>query len=227
MVERDKNHPSIIIWSLGNESGFGCNQEAMAAWVREHDPTRPIHYERARDAETVDIVSCMYPALETLIEEGQKQEEQRPFLMCEFGHAMGNSTQPEGVLGCHLSVSKIAWRPIWEWSDLSLLRIDENGQQHYTYGGDFGERPHSGAFCLDGLLFPDRTPKAAMLELKKRYSNKAIGQVVKDSEKAAGSPVVLKGFVRYALGEGIEKPVEPGLRCRSRRRRWSSCALIF
>ncbi|MEW6229420.1 MAG: glycoside hydrolase family 2 TIM barrel-domain containing protein, partial [Bacillota bacterium] len=90
MVERDKNHPSVIIWSLGNESGYGPNHDAMAAWIRRADPTRPIHYEPAGASEVVDIVSVMYPTVDSLVEQGRKTDDPRPFFMCEYAHAMGN-----------------------------------------------------------------------------------------------------------------------------------------
>lgn len=167
MVERDKNHPCIILWSLGNESGYGANHDAMAAWVRDADPTRPIHYERAYDAPVVDVVSRMYPSVEALEEEGRK-DDPRPFLMCEFGHAMGNAA---GNLREYWEIveryPRLLGGLIWEWADQGILQSTADGRTHYAYGGDFGEEPHSGSFCLDGLLFPDRGLKASILELKK------------------------------------------------------------
>lgn len=167
LVGRDKNHPSVIVWSLGNESGFGSNHAAMAEWIREEDPTRPIHYERAYEDELADLVSSMYPSVETLEAEGRKSDP-RPFLMVEFGHAMGNST---GNLREYwetvYAYPRLAGGFIWEWKDQGIRRKEADGREWYAYGGDFGEEPHSGAFCLDGLLFPDKTPKPALLEWKK------------------------------------------------------------
>ncbi|WP_199614039.1 glycoside hydrolase family 2 TIM barrel-domain containing protein [Paenibacillus alkalitolerans] len=168
MVERDKNHPSVIIWSLGNESGYGENHDAMAEWVRQADPTRPIHYERAKDAPIVDIVSSMYPSLEDLIEQGEKTDDQRPFLMVEYAHAMGNSAgNLKEYWEAVYKYPRLLGGFIWEWTDHGIRRTTESGEQWYAYGGDFGDRPNSGHFCIDGLLFPDRTVKPPLIEYKK------------------------------------------------------------
>lgn len=167
MVERDKNHPSIIIWSLGNESGYGPNHDTMAEWVRQADPTRPIHYERAKDAPVVDIVSCMYPSLEALIEEGKKSDP-RPFLMCEFAHAMGNSVgNLKEYWDAIYKYPRLLGGLIWEWADLGIRQKFDSGEEWYAYGGDFNDHPNSGHFCIDGLLFPDRKIKASITEFKK------------------------------------------------------------
>ncbi|MFE5320560.1 glycoside hydrolase family 2 TIM barrel-domain containing protein [Paenibacillus sp. NPDC056579] len=167
MVERDKNHPSIIVWSLGNESGYGRNHDAMADWVRQADPSRPIHYERAKDAPVVDIVSSMYPSLDAVIEEGEKSDP-RPYLMCEFAHAMGNSVgNLKEYWDAVYKYRRLAGGLIWEWTDHGLLQKNESGESWYAYGGDFNDHPNSGNFCIDGLLFPDRKLKASILEVKK------------------------------------------------------------
>ncbi|OAS14340.1 glycoside hydrolase family 2 TIM barrel-domain containing protein [Paenibacillus oryzisoli] len=167
LVERDKNHPSIIVWSLGNESGYGGNHDAMAAWTREADPTRPIHYERAKDAPIVDIISSMYPSVDMLIAEGEK-EESRPYLMVEFGHAMGNALgNQKEYWDTVYRYPRLCGGLIWEWTDLAIRRRTSDESLQYAYGGDFGDEPHSGNFCIDGLLFPDRSPKPALIEFKK------------------------------------------------------------
>ncbi|KRF10011.1 beta-D-galactosidase subunit alpha [Paenibacillus sp. Soil766] len=167
LVERDKNHPSVIVWSLGNESGYGDNHDAMAAWTREVDPTRPIHYERAKDAPIVDIISSMYPSVDMLIAEGEK-EETRPYLMVEFGHAMGNALgNQKEYWDTVYRYPRLCGGLIWEWTDLAIRRRASDGSLEYAYGGDFGDEPHSGNFCIDGLLFPDRSPKPALIEFKK------------------------------------------------------------
>ncbi|MBE3584400.1 MAG: DUF4981 domain-containing protein [Limnochordaceae bacterium] len=228
MVERDKNHPSVIIWSLGNESGYGPNHDAMATWIRQADPTRPIHYEGAGPAPVVDIVSVMYPTVQRLEEEGKRSDDPRPFFMCEYAHAMGNGPgnlkeywetiyrYPRLVGGC-----------VWEWVDhgirqhglpaqsgTGIARVsgagtaralaaieasDEAGigpgvtartgrgvavatgvgvagqpqaevassPEWFAYGGDFGDQPNDGNFCIDGLNFPDRIPHTGLIEYKK------------------------------------------------------------
>jgi len=168
MVERDKNHPSIIIWSLGNESGYGPNHDAMAEWIRGADPTRLIHYEGAHDSPMVDIVSTMYPTVERLIEEGKRTDDDRPFFMCEYAHAMGNGpgnlkeyweairAHPRLLGGC-----------IWEWVDHGIRQRTESGEEWFAYGGDFGDEPNDGNFCIDGLNFPDRIPHTGLIEYKK------------------------------------------------------------
>jgi beta-galactosidase/beta-glucuronidase len=168
MVERDKNHPSILIWSLGNEAGYGKNHDAMAAWIREHDPTRPIHYEQAFDAPVVDIVSVMYPKVDDLIAQGKKTDDPRPFFMCEYAHAMGNGpgnlkeyweaiyAHPRLLGGC-----------VWEWADHGIRQITDDGEEWFAYGGDFNDHPNDGNFCIDGLNLPDRIPHTGLLEYKK------------------------------------------------------------
>lgn len=181
MVERDKNHPSVIIWSLGNESGYGPNHDAMAAWVRAHDPTRPIHYEAAFDAPVVDMVSVMYPRLappfsgdggrrkgKYLIELAEHPAETRPLLMCEFAHAMGNSP---GNLKEYWEVVEAHPRCIggfvWDWVDQGIRQRTPDGRDWYAYGGDFGEARHDGDFCINGMVWPDRTPHPCLWEYKK------------------------------------------------------------
>ena len=168
MVERDKNHPAVIIWSLGNESGYGPNHDAMAAWIRKADPTRLIHYEGAGDAAVVDIVSVMYPKVSDLIQQGQKTDDPRPFFMCEYAHAMGNGpgnlkeyweaiyAYPRLLGGC-----------VWEWVDHAVRQRTADGEEWFAYGGDFGDKPNDGDFCVDGLNWPDRTPYPGLIEYKK------------------------------------------------------------
>ncbi|WP_179281015.1 glycoside hydrolase family 2 TIM barrel-domain containing protein [Paenibacillus sp. XY044] len=218
MVERNKNHPCIIVWSLGNESGYGQNHDAMAAWIRSVDSTRPIHYERAYDAETVDIVSTMYPSVDMLKQEGEKQDA-RPYLMIEYGHAMGNSV---GNLREYWNIideyPRLLGGLIWEWRDLAILQKNEQGDAWYAYGGDFGEEPHSGSFCIDGLLFPDNTPKASLLEYKKvlepvrvSYSHDGEALVIENRYDFLSLSHLLGTWKVYRSGEAIQAGELPAL----------------
>nr|WP_238357146.1 glycoside hydrolase family 2 TIM barrel-domain containing protein [Kribbella italica] len=169
MVERDKNHPSIVLWSLGNECGMGDNLKAMYAVAKELDPSRPVHYERDTHAEFVDIYSQMYTSPEDVAKIGEDPTSYRglPFILCEYGHAMGNG--PGGLLDYRELFEKYPRCQggfIWEFIDHGL-RKSEDGQEFYAYGGDFGESIHDGNFVCDGLLFPDRTPSPGMLEYVK------------------------------------------------------------
>ena len=174
MVERDKNHPSVIFWSLGNESGFGPNHAAMAGWIHQFDPTRLVHYEGAqgtpRDPEWVDMRSRMYPSPDELLKLAQDNRDDRPIVMCEYAHSMGNST---GNLVDYWNIIRSEKRLIggfiWDWIDQGLLQKSANGLKSWAYGGDFNEPHNDGNFCLNGLLNPDRTPQPAMWECKKVF----------------------------------------------------------
>jgi beta-galactosidase len=168
-VHRDKNHPSIVIWSLGNECGMGENLKAMYDLVKELDPSRPVHYERDTEAEFVDIYSRMYTSPEGCAEIGADTSKYRnlPFILCEYGHAMGNG--PGGLLDYREVFEKYPRCQggfIWEFIDHGL-RTTIDGREVYAYGGDFGETIHDGNFVCDGLLFPDRTPSPGMHEYVK------------------------------------------------------------
>jgi beta-galactosidase/beta-glucuronidase len=182
MVERDKNHPSVIVWSLGNESGYGPNHDAMAAWIRRRDPTRPLHYEGAtrrsgreqdknypgpEDAPAVDIISVMYPSIERIVELAQVPGETRPLIMCEYAHAMGNSC---GNLREYWQAVEAHPRLqggfVWDWVDQGIHQTTETGEEWFAYGGDFGDDPNDGPFCINGLVWPDRRVKPALWEYK-------------------------------------------------------------
>jgi beta-galactosidase len=168
MYERDKNHASVIIWSLGNESQFGSNHVAMADYLHSVD-TRPVHYEGGYDALCLDVVSRMYTHHEKIAEMCEKHKD-RPFFLCEYSHAMGNSngdmmdymnafySNPSSMGGC-----------IWEWAEHGLRVIGEDGKEKFLYGGDFGDKPNDGVFCIDGLATPDRKARSGLMEVKKIY----------------------------------------------------------
>jgi len=174
LVQRDKNRASVVIWSLGNESSFGPNHVAMAKRVREIDPTRPIHYEPARNHESVDIVSIMYPGgwrrvLDWFddLEEAGKDADPRPFFLCEYAHAMG--TGP-GSLKDYWDIieryPRLMGGCVWEWADHGIRQRTESGVEWFAYGGDFGDHPNDGNFCIDGLVSPDRRPHPGLVEYK-------------------------------------------------------------
>ncbi len=176
-VERDKNHPSIVMWSLGNEAGRGANLRAMADWVHARD-SRPVHYEGDQRSGFVDVYSRMYPPLTEVDEIGRRAEpalddpeldahrRSLPFILCEYAHAMGNGP---GGLSLYDELFERHERCqggfVWEWIDHGLTRPGAPEGSGYRYGGDFGEEVHDGSFVIDGLCFPDRTPSPGLVEL--------------------------------------------------------------
>lgn len=171
MVERDKNHPSVIIWSLGNEAGNGVNFETTYLWIKERDPSRPVQYERAEQEYNTDIVCPMYRQIRHLKEYVQKKQS-RPLIMCEYAHAMGNSV---GNLQDYWDVieeyDQLQGGLIWDWVDQGLLKKTEEGEKFWAYGGDFGPpgAPSDKNFCINGLVFPDRKLHPHIWEVKKVY----------------------------------------------------------
>ncbi|MGI6238642.1 MAG: glycoside hydrolase family 2 TIM barrel-domain containing protein [Christensenellales bacterium] len=169
MVGRDLNHASIIMWSLGNEAGYGRNFQAMKDRILEMDDTRPIHYERDKELITTDISSVMYITIEDLEKEGLS-DDPRPFFMCEYAHAMGLG--PGSIKEYWDTVyahKRLIGGCVWEWVDHGMLCVDEDGVEYYAYGGDFGDEPNDSNFCVDALNYPDRTPHTGLIELKKAY----------------------------------------------------------
>ena len=176
MVESHKNHASIVIWSMGNEAGYGCNHKKMAEYTRKRDTTRPIHYERDTEAESVDIVSRMYAHETTCLELAEKHKGKKPFVLCEYAHAMGNGPGGlEDYMQCFLSHPGMMGGFIWEFCDHGIRTVTEEGEhghahEYFGYGGDFGDMPNDGNFVADGLVFPDKTPSPGMIEVKKVYA---------------------------------------------------------
>lgn len=191
MVLRDKNHPSIIAWSLGNESGYGPSHDAAAGWVRHYDPSRPLHYEGAvaefppgrsplDGIAATDLICPMYPSIATLREREAQLSKlarqprgadqplrpcDRPIILCEYSHAMGNSN---GSLSDYFDLFRSSRRIqggfIWEWADHGIPKKTADGREFYAYGGDFGDEPNDSNFVCDGLVHPDRRPHPAMEE---------------------------------------------------------------
>jgi len=181
LVERDKNRPSVIIWSLGNESSFGKAFFQGANYIRNRDKTRPIHYEGLQCAEPeyyytdlVDMVSMMYPSVETIREKVlDNPQENRPFVLCEYTHAMGNSCGDIAQYWDMIySNEQMMGGFVWEWADHGIKT-----EKGFLYGGDFGETEHDGNFCADGLLTPDRKLKSAALEMMAVYGGKTRSEV--------------------------------------------------
>lgn len=181
LVERDKNRPSVIIWSLGNECSFGKALFEGANYIKKRDNTRPVHYEGLQLSdrkyyytELVDMVSMMYPTFNNIREKVlDNNEENRPFVMCEYSHAMGNSG---GDIAEYWDIiynnEQMMGAFIWEWADHGIKTDDG-----FLYGGDFGETEHDGNFCIDGILTPDRKPKSSALEMKAVYAGKTKSEI--------------------------------------------------
>ncbi len=182
MVKRDKNHPCVIMWSLGNESGYGENHDRIADWIRAYDPTRPLHNENALKVRwhqggncygaggerSNDLINPMYPHLDIMLEWASTTDERRPFIPCEYSHAMGNSNgNLKEYWDAIKSLHGLQGGFIWDWVDQGLIKTDDQGREYWAYGGDFGDEPNDVNFCINGMIWPDRTPHPAMFEFKK------------------------------------------------------------
>ncbi|MBP1545380.1 MAG: glycoside hydrolase family 2 [Oscillospiraceae bacterium] len=176
MTARDINRPCIVFWSLGNESGYGTNLLAAAEYIKSFDDTRLVHYESTHKLddtsdEILDMVSQMYTSIEDMNKFLEDEKEKRPFILCEYCHAMGNGPGDlEDYHNAFHSSERFCGGFVWEWCDHSvILGKTEDGRIKYGYGGDFGEKHNDGNFCMDGLVYPDRTPHTGLLELKQVY----------------------------------------------------------
>lgn len=179
MVQRDRNHPSIIIWSLGNESGHGANHDALYRWLKAEDPSRPVQYEGGgADTAATDIICPMYARVDqdqpfpavpkwSIKKWLSLPGEQRPLILCEYAHAMGNSFGGFAKYWqAFRQYPRLQGGFVWDWVDQSLIKYDADGKPWSAYGGDFGDTPNDRQFCMNGLVFADRTPHPALYEAK-------------------------------------------------------------
>ncbi|UMB52577.1 DUF4981 domain-containing protein [Lutibacter sp. A64] len=172
-IERDKNHPSVIIWSMGNECGNGPVFFEAYDWIKNRDKTRLVLFEQAGLERNTDIVAPMYAGINRL-ESYAKNHTDRPYILCEYAHAMGNSVgNLQDYWGMMKKYPVLQGGFIWDWVDQGLVKTTEDGEEYWAYGGDFGSKdvPSDGNFCLNGLVDPDRTPKPALYEVKKVHQN--------------------------------------------------------
>ena len=204
LYERDKNHPSVIIWSLGNETGFGPNHDEMTKWLRDRDGSRLVHYEAAstyfshggeEKYNICDLDSRMYPSIDDVKKRLKEKSFIRPYFCCEFAHAMGNG--PGGLkeyIELFESDRRIFGGCIWELIQHSVEITLPDGRKGYTYGGDFGDTPNDGNFCVDGLLYPDRSLSNGMREAKQAF--KPFACSAEETEKGIRLTVFNKRYFR-------------------------------
>lgn len=168
MVQRDKNHASIILWSLGNESFYGRNHAAMYRWVKDFDPTRLVHYEADFEAETADVYSRMYSSIDFIEDYITKKDPAKPFILCEYAHAMGNGPgNLQEYWDLFYAHKELQGGFVWEWNNHGLRSQTADGNHYFAYGGDFGDYPNDSNFVMDGLLQSDHTPTPGLFEYKK------------------------------------------------------------
>lgn len=193
-VLAQRNHPSIVMWSLGNESGDGCNITAMYERCKELDPTRPVHYEEDRDVRDVDVISTMYSRVSQMNDFGEHPHP-KPRILCEYGHSMGNGP---GGLSEYQQVfdrwDSIQGHFVWEWCDHGLREVTADGREYHRYGGDYGDYPNNANFCIDGLVFPGQQPSPGLTEYAQVISPVTV-------EAAEGGLLVRNRFYFVSLSD--------------------------
>ncbi|WP_210479455.1 glycoside hydrolase family 2 TIM barrel-domain containing protein [Naasia sp. SYSU D00948] len=205
MVLRDRNHPSVVLWSLGNETGYGAAHDAMAAWSRRVDPSRPVHYEGAVSEDwhgghaATDVVCPMYPSFPSLEAYSADERADRPLILCEYAYSQGNST---GGLDHYWKLFEtlpgLQGGFLWEFLDHGL---DPDGDGRYRYGGDFGDQPNDGPVLLNGVAFPDLTPKPALLEARGIFSP---FRITSGAQEALAGGLTIRNRQTYADLAGYE-----------------------
>jgi beta-galactosidase len=202
LVERDKNHPSVILWSLGNECGNGPVFFDGYKWIKERDKTRLVQFEQAGELENTDVVCPMYPGIKTMKEYAERPSVTRPFIMCEYAHAMGNSSGNFQEYWDIIHSSKnMQGGFIWDWVDQGILMTDEVGRKYWAYGGDMGSQNYTNDenFNHNGLVWPDRIPHPGLYEVKKVYQD----ILFKASDLSKGLIIVQNGFMYNNLSNYI------------------------
>ena len=194
MIARDKNHPCVIIWSLGNEAGHGENFAVMASYARAVDPSRPIHYEQMNSV--ADMISHMYPTPQQLEYLATDPDITKPIFMCEYAHSMGNST---GYMKTYWDIinrhKNLIGGCIWDWVDQGLYKKDAQGKMFWAYGGDYGDEPNDANFNINGFIFPDRVPQPGYYEVKHIYQY--VGFYPRDLSK--GQLMIMNGYYHTDL----------------------------
>ena len=174
LVERDKNQPSVILWSLGNECGNGPVFHEAYKWIKNRDNTRLVQFEQAGEEENTDVVCLMYPSMDYMREYAKRKDVKRPFIMCEYSHAMGNSSGNfQEYWDIIRGSNNMQGGFIWDWVDQGFEMTDEVGRKYWSYGGDMGSQHYTNDenFCHNGLVWPDRTPHPGAFEVKKVYQD--------------------------------------------------------
>ena len=194
LVERDKNHPSVILWSMGNECGNGPVFYDAYKWIKERDKTRLVQFEQAGENPNTDIVCPMYPRMEYMKDYAARKNPGRPFIMCEYSHAMGNSNGNfQEYWDIIRSSPNMQGGFIWDWVDQGFLEYDDAGRKYWAYGGDLGGQNYTNDenFCINGLVWPDRTPHPGAYEVKKVYQD----ILFKSADASQGKITIVNNFL--------------------------------